>query len=120
MNTNIFVDLVNSTKEALNINDFDYPLQFTFNVYGYNASTKEYAFLYDRKINVQQDGLKTGLNIHLNKLVWQKQQYRLYLNAEDNRQRKFKCITCITLGHDGLIQTKNPRHLNTFLLEIDN
>ncbi|CAF1385253.1 unnamed protein product [Adineta ricciae] len=118
MSKNIFIQLSNSTKESSHFDDFEYPLQCSFDVYGYNALSKTYEFIYNRQLSIQYGTLIGGLNLHLNILDWQKHHYRLYLSAK-SRERKFKCISSITLTQHGLVDENNPKHLNTFLLEID-
>jgi hypothetical protein len=49
--------------------DFNYPLHYSFNIYGYESSTLDYVLMYSRNISVQQGDLKDGLNLHLNKLT---------------------------------------------------
>lgn len=118
-NAKVYVELAKSTKDKLNIKDFDYPIQCSFKVYGCDPTTKKFVFIYHRNINIQHGALAGGINLNLNQLPHRRPQYRLELIVEDNKQMKFKGITTVTLKPNGTVNELNPTHLNYFLVETD-
>ncbi|CAF1311766.1 unnamed protein product [Rotaria magnacalcarata] len=112
----LFIRLSNPTQEQLNKVDFDYPLQCVFRRLQFDSTGHHLIFVDDRKINLQQNSLIGGLNIHLTELSHNIMRYRLEVQLTDGQQQKFKSIKPITLGCKGLLDNK-PEHLNTLFME---
>jgi len=74
--------------------------------------------VYERKISIQANALKDGLQLHLFTLATTTYGYRLSAEATDNNQTKFTSLASIALSSVGMIKVNNPRHLNTIILKI--
>jgi len=114
----IYVAIEGASKDQLMNKDFQYPLLLTYHVFTTDRSTNKDILIYERSISIQKGGLDTGLQLHLLKLNKISDGYRLSADAVDKGDMKFTSIASIALLTTGTIKEKNPRHLNTIILQI--
>jgi hypothetical protein len=65
-NSNIFIQMAKSAQEHLGRTDFIYPLNCVFTISGFDKTTNNYVFMYERKIMVQAVNVHFLVNLQLN------------------------------------------------------
>jgi 20S proteasome alpha/beta subunit len=52
-NADVYIELAKSTQDLLRTNQFNFPLQCSFEIYGFDSNTGEYIYIYNRNVNLQ-------------------------------------------------------------------